>query len=121
MGGRDDDTTVQREAQLRLFSSLPALRLQDSAERALAFSIAHHPVPEMRRSLRRDEWPEARQYVLRAALPRPAYTGSNAPSAGLPRQAAGFIETMDCLPVSKLPDGPEWTYEVLCGARNYGA
>jgi DNA ligase D-like protein (predicted ligase) len=30
----------------------------------------------------------------------------------LPKQAAGFIETMDCLPVSKLPDGPEWTYEI---------
>jgi ATP-dependent DNA ligase len=27
------------------------------------------------------------------------------------RQAAGFIETMDCLPVSKLHEGPEWTYE----------
>ena len=30
----------------------------------------------------------------------------------LPRQAASFIETMDCLSVSKLPDGPEWTYEI---------
>ena len=30
----------------------------------------------------------------------------------LPRQAAGFIETMDCLPVSKLPEGPEWTNEI---------
>src|ERR1700744_3349720 len=30
----------------------------------------------------------------------------------LPRQAASFIETMDCLAVSKLPDGPEWTYEI---------
>jgi ATP-dependent DNA ligase len=29
-----------------------------------------------------------------------------------PEQAASFIETMDCLPVSKLPDGPEWTYEI---------
>jgi ATP-dependent DNA ligase len=29
-----------------------------------------------------------------------------------PRQVAGFIETMDCLPVSKLPEGPEWTYEI---------
>ena len=28
------------------------------------------------------------------------------------KQAAGFIETMDCLPVSKLPEGPEWTYEI---------
>ena len=27
-------------------------------------------------------------------------------------QIAGFIETMDCLPVSKLPEGPEWTYEL---------
>jgi hypothetical protein len=34
----------------------------------------------------------------------------------LPKQAARFIETMDCLPVSKLPDGPEWIYEILCGA-----
>ncbi len=32
----------------------------------------------------------------------------------LPEQAASFIETMDCLPVSKLPDGPEWPYEILC-------
>jgi hypothetical protein len=23
-----------------------------------------------------------------------------------------FIETMDCLPVSKLPEGPKWTYEI---------
>jgi DNA ligase D-like protein (predicted ligase) len=29
-----------------------------------------------------------------------------------PRQSAGFIETMDCLPVSKLPEGPKWTYEI---------
>jgi ATP-dependent DNA ligase len=31
---------------------------------------------------------------------------------GLPKRAAGFIETMDCLPVSKLPEGPKWTYEI---------
>jgi ATP-dependent DNA ligase len=30
----------------------------------------------------------------------------------LPKEAASFIETMDCLPVSKLPDGPGWTYEI---------
>ena len=30
----------------------------------------------------------------------------------LPKQPAGFIETMDCLPVSRLPEGPEWTYEI---------
>jgi DNA ligase D-like protein (predicted ligase) len=30
----------------------------------------------------------------------------------LRKQAAGFIDTMDCLPVSRLPEGPEWTYEI---------
>jgi ATP-dependent DNA ligase len=30
----------------------------------------------------------------------------------LPKQAARFIETMDCLAVSKLPEGPDWTYEI---------
>ena len=30
----------------------------------------------------------------------------------LSKQAAGFIETMDCLTVSKLPEGPDWTYEI---------
>jgi ATP-dependent DNA ligase len=27
-------------------------------------------------------------------------------------EVASFIETMDCLPVSKLPEGPQWTYEI---------
>ena len=31
---------------------------------------------------------------------------------GLPKQVAGFIETMDCLRVVKLPEGPGWTYEI---------
>jgi ATP-dependent DNA ligase len=30
----------------------------------------------------------------------------------LPKQGAHFIETMDCLPVPRLPEGPEWTYEI---------
>jgi hypothetical protein len=30
----------------------------------------------------------------------------------------GFIDTMDCLPVSKLPEGAEWTYEILCGDQH---
>jgi hypothetical protein len=33
---------------------------------------------------------------------------------GIARKA-GFIEAMECLPVTKMPDGPEWTYEILCG------
>jgi DNA ligase D-like protein (predicted ligase) len=27
-------------------------------------------------------------------------------------EKASFIEPMDCLPVTSLPDGPEWTYEI---------
>jgi bifunctional non-homologous end joining protein LigD len=27
-------------------------------------------------------------------------------------KAIGFIETMDCLAVPKIPEGPEWTYEI---------
>jgi bifunctional non-homologous end joining protein LigD len=34
----------------------------------------------------------------------------------LPKEArktrAGFVESMECLPVSKLPDGPDWSYEI---------
>jgi bifunctional non-homologous end joining protein LigD len=39
---------------------------------------------------------------------------------------AAFIETMECLPVSKLPEGKEWTYEIkldgfrLEAAKNVG-
>jgi bifunctional non-homologous end joining protein LigD len=29
-----------------------------------------------------------------------------------PTRKAEFIETMDCLPVTKVPEGPEWTYEL---------
>jgi len=28
------------------------------------------------------------------------------------KQVAGFIETMDCLPVAQLPEGPKWSYEI---------
>ena len=28
------------------------------------------------------------------------------------KRTADFIETMDCLPVVKVPEGPEWTYEL---------
>lgn len=30
----------------------------------------------------------------------------------LPSREAGFIEPMECLAVTKLPDGPEWVYEI---------
>ena len=29
-----------------------------------------------------------------------------------PKRVAGFIEPMECLPVSKLPDGQQWTFEI---------
>ena len=29
-----------------------------------------------------------------------------------PLQTATFIESMECLPVTKIPEGPEWTYEI---------
>lgn len=33
--------------------------------------------------------------------------------ASVASREIGFIETMDCLPVSKLPQGPQWTYEIF--------
>jgi DNA ligase D-like protein (predicted ligase) len=30
----------------------------------------------------------------------------------IPKHKAKFIDTMDCLPVTKVPEGPEWTYEL---------
>jgi DNA ligase D-like protein (predicted ligase) len=30
----------------------------------------------------------------------------------LPKTNAAFVEPMECLPVSKLPDGPQWLYEI---------
>ena len=32
--------------------------------------------------------------------------------ARLPRRKAAFIEPMDCAPVTKLADGPQWVYEI---------
>ena len=33
----------------------------------------------------------------------------------LTKRKAEFIEPMECALVSKHPEGPDWTYEVLCG------
>jgi ATP dependent DNA ligase domain len=113
MGGRDDGAAVQRKAQLRPLSALPALRVQDSTERVDPSGIAHHPVPEVRRRIRPDGEPETHQHILSAAFPRNGIHWGPVPSErALSMQAASFIETMDCLPVSNLPDGPEWTYEI---------
>jgi bifunctional non-homologous end joining protein LigD len=29
-----------------------------------------------------------------------------------PKKPAVFVEPMECLPVSKLPEGPQWVYEI---------
>jgi hypothetical protein len=36
--------------------------------------------------------------------------------SSLPKRRAEFTEPMDCAAVSKLPDGWQWIYEILCGA-----
>ena len=33
----------------------------------------------------------------------------------LPTRPPAFLEIMECSAVSKLPDGPQWVYEILCG------
>jgi hypothetical protein len=33
----------------------------------------------------------------------------------LPRTQASFIEPMECLSVSRLPEGGPWIWEILCG------
>jgi hypothetical protein len=108
MGGWDDGAAVQRKAQLRLLTSLPVLRLQDSAEGANSSGIAHHPVPKMQRSLRRDGRAETGQHLLSRG---PSRSGTHwdamRSKRALLKQVASFIETMDGLPVSKLLDVPE--------------
>jgi ATP-dependent DNA ligase len=37
---------------------------------------------------------------------------SEARLRSLPKTNAAFIEPMECLSVSKLPDGPQWLYEI---------
>jgi hypothetical protein len=39
-------------------------------------------------------------------------TARKSPSASKRKSSAGFIESMECLPVSKIPVGPRWTYEI---------
>src|ERR1700732_2153765 len=33
----------------------------------------------------------------------------------LPSKKAAFAEPMECLAVSRLPGGPQWLWEILCG------
>lgn len=33
----------------------------------------------------------------------------------LPRRKVEFIEPMECAPVTKLRDGSQWVFEILCG------
>src|SRR5262245_37419798 len=44
------------------------------------------------------------------------------PLRSLPKAKAAFIEPMDCLPVLKLPEGPQWVWEIkLDGYRAIAA
>ena len=64
-----------------------------------------------------DEW------VMIYPCTRGIRLGSHATETTLPRPAAGFIETMDRLPVSRLPEGPEWTSKLswtAIGLRSCG-
>jgi hypothetical protein len=37
----------------------------------------------------------------------------------LARTEASFVEPMECLSVSKLPEGLEWIWEILCGPPHF--
>ena len=39
-------------------------------------------------------------------------TTRKSPSASRRKSSASFIESMECLPVSNIPEGPQWTYEI---------
>ena len=45
-------------------------------------------------------------------LVAPLWRPSIAKKNSLLTHSAGFIETMDCLPVTEVPDGEGWTYEI---------
>jgi ATP-dependent DNA ligase len=49
-----------------------------------------------------------KQGVLKKALNWAPVPKKNA----LPKVPVAFIETMDCLPVSELPEGKDWSYEL---------
>ena len=42
------------------------------------------------------------------------YNNAMTEKSGAMSRNVGFIETLDCLLVSKLLEGPEWTHEILC-------
>jgi hypothetical protein len=37
-----------------------------------------------------------------------------------PAAKVAFIESMECLPVAKLPEGPEWSYEIKLSGLGAG-
>ena len=53
---------------------------------------------------------EARQWVTRLYLL--LLCMNKARLRSLPKKKAAFVEPMECLSVSKLPDGPQWLYEI---------
>ena len=49
---------------------------------------------------------------LRAPHPSRCYTDAVAKTIHSPRVPARFVEPMQCLAVAKLPEGPDWEYEI---------
>jgi bifunctional non-homologous end joining protein LigD len=50
--------------------------------------------------------------VDRADASGEALRAGTATVVAVSKSPAAFIETMDCLPVAAVPEGPEWTYEI---------
>src|SRR6266699_1916785 len=67
--------------------------------------------------------PDPTGFACRCALKRPAcgmiYLTPPMPTkrklTSLPQRDATLIEPMECLSVSKLPEGAQWLWEILCG------
>lgn len=67
--------------------------------------------------------PDPTGFACRCALERPAcgmiYLTPPMPTkrklTSLPQRDATLIEPMECLSVSKLPEGAQWLWEILCG------
>jgi DNA ligase D-like protein (predicted ligase) len=48
----------------------------------------------------------------KTAPKRSPKAGPKAPPGATPKAQLHFIDSMECLPVKKLPQGPEWSYEI---------
>ncbi len=47
-----------------------------------------------------------------AALKAESFVKTTRPARAVARTQAAFVESMECLGVATLPEGPNWTYEI---------